>query len=70
MAIIEEEFFVQRIKDGLEKKSETLTPEEETILLTKVSNLDSEEYSPEFAQALQAKCNIAYLYKSIYSESS
>jgi len=53
-----EEFFIDKIKEGLSLSSDSLTQEEEDLLRTKVGDLsENPNFTPEFAQKFQAKCS-------------
>jgi len=52
-----EEFFVDKIKEGLRLKREKLSPEEEKILMMPMQDFVSKnKLSPQEAQALNNKC--------------
>ena len=52
-----DEWFIEKIKEGLSLSSDSLTQEEENLLRTKAVDLSEDpNFSPEFAQKLQAKC--------------
>ncbi len=52
-----QQFFVEEIKSGLEKKGGSLTPEEEEVLALPVVELPNQPgFSPEKGKELQEKC--------------
>ena len=72
MPTVEEEFFVNQIKNGLKLLSKSLSSEEETLLLTNMTELQEKGLSTETAQDLQEKCSeaLSVAYQSDTSSSS
>jgi len=72
MSTVEEEFFVNQIKNGLKLLSKSLSSEEETLLLTNMTELQEKSLSTEAAQDLQEKCSeaLSAAYRSDTSSSS